>query len=169
MYFMVFFWMEFFWLFQSLNHFLAGSFYKNRWQTGSDLQVCLLASCSVVSDSLLPLGLCSPWNSPDQNIGMSSCSLLQGIFPTQQLNPGLPHCRWILCQLSHQGSPRILEWVVYPFSSGSSPALQVDSLPDELPSVFVDTKLWISCSFNVLHVLLLNGKFLNFSLTQSLF
>ena len=32
-------------------------------------------------------------------------------------NPGLPHCRWILYQLSHQGSPRILEWVAYPFSS----------------------------------------------------
>ena len=41
-------------------------------------------------------------------------------FPTQGLNPGLPHCGWILYQLSHKGSPRILEWVAYPFSSGSS-------------------------------------------------
>ena len=47
-------------------------------------------------------------------------SLLQGIFPTQGLNPGLPHCRQILYQLSHKGSPRILEWVAYPFSSRSS-------------------------------------------------
>ena len=47
-------------------------------------------------------------------------SLLQEIFPTQRSNPGLPHCRWILHQLSHKGSPRILEWVAYPFSSGSS-------------------------------------------------
>ena len=46
-------------------------------------------------------------------------SLLQGIFPTQGLNPGLPHCRQILYQLSHKGSPRIVEWVVYPFSRGS--------------------------------------------------
>ena len=46
-------------------------------------------------------------------------SLLQGIFPTQGSNPGLPHCRQILYQLSHRGSPRILEWVAYPFSSGS--------------------------------------------------
>ena len=46
--------------------------------------------------------------------------LLQGIFPTQGLNPGLLHCRWILYQLSHKGSPRILEWVAYPFSRGSS-------------------------------------------------
>ena len=49
-----------------------------------------------------------------------SLSLLQVIFPTQGLNSGLPHCRRILYQLSHKGSPRILEWVAYPFSSGSS-------------------------------------------------
>ena len=36
---------------------------------------------------------------------------------TQGMNPGLPHCRQILYQLSHQGSPKILEWVAYPFSS----------------------------------------------------
>ena len=52
--------------------------------------------------------------------GVGSCSILQGIFPTQGLNPGLSHCRQILYQLSHQESPRILEWVAYPFSSGSS-------------------------------------------------
>ena len=53
-------------------------------------------------------------------LGMGSLSLLQGIFLTQGSNPGLPHCRQILYQLSPQGSPRILEWVVYPFSSASS-------------------------------------------------
>ena len=46
--------------------------------------------------------------------------LLQGIFPTQGLNPGLPHCRQILYQLSHKGSPRRLQWVAYPFPRGSS-------------------------------------------------
>ena len=70
-------------------------------------------SLSLVSDSLWPHGLCSSRNSPGQNIGMGSLSLFQGIFPTQGLNPGLPHCRWILYQLSHKGSPRILEWVAY--------------------------------------------------------
>ena len=75
---------------------------------------------SVVSDSLQPHGLYGPWNSPGQNTGVGSLSLLQGIFPTQELNPGLPHCRWILYELSHQGSPGILEWVAYPFSRGSS-------------------------------------------------
>ena len=77
-------------------------------------------SHSVVYDSLWLHGLYSPWNSPGQNTGVGICSLLQGIFPTQRLNPGLPHCRQILYQLSHQGSPRILEWVGYPFSSRSS-------------------------------------------------
>ena len=75
-------------------------------------------SYSVVSDSLRPHGLHSPWNSPGQNTGMGSC--LQGIFPTQWSNPCLLHCRWILYQLSHKWSPRILEWIPYPFFSGSS-------------------------------------------------
>ena len=77
-------------------------------------------SCSVVFDSLWPHGLFSPWNSLGHSLGVGSLSLLQGIFPTQGPNPGLPHCRWILYQLSHQESPRILEWVAYLFSSGSS-------------------------------------------------
>ena len=55
-----------------------------------------------------------------KDTGVGSLSLLQGIFPTWGLNPGLPHCRWILYQLSHKGSPRTLEWVAYPFSSRSS-------------------------------------------------
>ena len=52
---------------------------------------------------------------------MGSCSLLQGIPPTQGSNPGLPHCRWILCHLSPQGSPRILEWVSLSFLQGIFP------------------------------------------------
>ena len=61
-------------------------------------------SGSVASSSLRPRGLYSPWNSPGQNTGWGSPSLSRGIFPTQGLNPGLPHCRRILYQLSHQGS-----------------------------------------------------------------
>ena len=79
--------------------------------------VCKKVKVKVTSDSLQ---LYSPRNSPGQNSGVGSRSLLQGIFPTQGLNPGLPHCRQILYQLSHKGSPSILEWVAYPFSSGSS-------------------------------------------------
>ena len=77
-------------------------------------------SHSIVSDSLQPGALYSLWNSPGQNTGVGSRSLLQGIIPTQGLNPGIPHCRWILYQLSHKGSPRIPEWVAYPCSSRSS-------------------------------------------------
>ena len=76
-------------------------------------------SYPVMSDPLQPY---SPWNFPGQNTGVGSLSLLQGIFPTQVLHPGLTHCRWIRYQLSHKGSPRILEWVTYPFSRGSSPS-----------------------------------------------
>ena len=77
-------------------------------------------SRKVVSNSLWPYGLYSPWNSPGQNTGVGSRSLLQEIFPTQGSNPGLSHCKRILYQLNHKGSPRILEWVAYPFSRGSS-------------------------------------------------
>ena len=61
-------------------------------------------SLSHVPDSLRPHGLYSPQNSPGQNIEVGSCSLLQGMFPTQGSNPGLPHCRGILYQLSYWGS-----------------------------------------------------------------
>ena len=59
--------------------------------------------------------LCDPMDySPGQNTGVGSLSLLQGIFPTQGSNPGLPHCRWILYQLSHRESeykPHILQLI----------------------------------------------------------
>ena len=87
----------------------------DHWSPLSEVKVT--QSCSTVCD---PMDyIYSSWNSPGQNTGVGSLSLLQGIFPTQGLNPGLPHCRQILYQLSHKGSPRILEWVACPFSSGS--------------------------------------------------
>ena len=75
---------------------------------------------SVASNSLRPYGLYSPWNCPGQNTGVGSLCLLQGIFPTQRSNPGLPHCRQILYRLRHKGSSRILDWAAYLFSSRSS-------------------------------------------------
>ena len=78
-------------------------------------------SHSVVSDSLLSHGYpIHSINSPGQNTGVGSLSLVQGIFPTQELNPGLPHCGQILYQLSQKGSPTILHWIAYPFSRGYS-------------------------------------------------
>ena len=69
-------------------------------------------SRSVVSDSLQPHGLYSPWNSPGQNTGVGYLFLLQRIFPTQGSNPGLLHCRQILYQLSHKGSPKTSEEII---------------------------------------------------------
>ena len=60
-------------------------------------------SCSVLSHSSQPHGLHSLWNSPGQNTGVGSLSLIQGIFLTQGSNLGLLHCRWILNQFSHKG------------------------------------------------------------------
>ena len=60
---------------------------------------------------LWPHGLCSPWDSLGQNTGGGYHAHLQGIFPTQESNPGLAHCRWILYQLSHEGSPGNQPWI----------------------------------------------------------
>ena len=98
----------------SLNPFWPGSV----CMCVGDVYVCVrVHACmlghSVMSNSLGFYRQYSLWNSPGQNTGVGSLSLLQGIFPTQGSNPDLPHYRQILYQLSHKGSPRILEWVAY--------------------------------------------------------
>ena len=74
--------------------------------TQSCLTLCEPMDCSLPGSSVHR-------DSLGKNTGVGCHALLQGIFPTQGSNPGLPHCRWILYHLSHQGSPRILEWVAY--------------------------------------------------------
>ena len=69
-----------------------------------EMALDLEGKVKVAQSSLRSHGLYSPWSSPGQNPGVSSHSLLQGIFPTQGSNPGLPHSRKILNQLSHHGS-----------------------------------------------------------------
>ena len=69
-------------------------------------------------------------DSPGKNTGVGYHALLQGTVPTQGWNPGLLHFRQILHHLSHQGSPRILKWIAYPFSRGSSQ---------------LKNRTWISC------------------------
>ena len=59
-------------------------------------------------------------DSPGRNTGVGCHALFQGTFPTHGLNPGFPHCKRVLYCLSYQGSPRILEWIAYPFSRGPS-------------------------------------------------
>ena len=93
--------------------------------------IYIYACVCVCMSAQLCLTLCNPMDcsppgssihgvSPGQNTGVGCHALLQGIFLTQGSNPGLPHCRRVLYHLSHQGSPRILEWVAYSFTKGTS-------------------------------------------------
>ena len=85
--------------------------------------LCLVAqSCPTLCDPVdcSPPGSSVLGDSPGKNTGVGCHALLQGIFPTQGSYPGLLHCRRILYCLCHQGRPRILEWVVYSFSRGTS-------------------------------------------------
>ena len=95
--------------------------------------------CSVVSDSLRlhglwPVQLLCPWNSPGKNIGVDSHSLLQGIFPTHELNPGLLHCRQILYCLSHKRELKVL-WLWGHPSLSRSPVTRMQDAPWEPESV----------------------------------
>ena len=104
---------------------LAGRFFSIFFSTSvtyevqNQWEVKWRESCSVVWLFMTPW-IYSPWNSPGQNTGVGSLSLPQGIFPTQGSNKGLLHCRRIPYQLNHKGSPTVLEWVAYSFSSRSS-------------------------------------------------
>ena len=92
--------------------------YNNKWgydHVGGDVTV---EKVKVIHSYLT---LYRPWNSPGQNTGVGSLSLLQGIFLTQGANPGLLQCRWILYQLSHQGSPTMERGLIIkedPYCSG---------------------------------------------------
>ena len=103
--------------------------------------VCVLwviesESHSVVSDSLRPHGLYSPWNSLGQNTGVGSISLLQGIFPTQGSNPGLLHCRRFFTSWATREAQEYCSGLPIPSPEDlpdpgiepGSPALQADSL-----------------------------------------
>ena len=106
---------------------------KNYFLTCLGHVLCFAVLCSVAQSSLTlydPMDHSLPGSSvhgdsPGKNTGVGCHALLlQGIFPTQGSNPGLPHCRQILYCLSYQGSPGI---------KLGSPALQANSLPAELP------------------------------------
>ena len=88
---------------------------------------CCTVLCLVIQSCLTlrnpmdcsPLGSSVHGDSPGKNTEVGCHAILQGIFPTQGLDPGLLNCRRILYCLSHQRSPRILEWAAYPFSRGT--------------------------------------------------
>ena len=134
------------WLLSGVSEIPVSFYFPHRVLTSSDSE-----SHSVVSDSLWLRGLYSPWSSPGQNPGEGSLFRLQGIFPTQESNPGLLHCRRVLYQLSHKGSPNFnlplnlgleapslnsgvtsgssLGACVYPMSHGTTMAWVPGSLP----------------------------------------
>ena len=123
------------------------------WPRHFILQICVCVcvtimymvaqSCPTICNPMdcSPSGSSVHGDSPGKNTGVGCHALLQEIISTQGSNPGLPHCRRILYHLSHQGNPRTLERVAYPFFRGlpdqgielGSPALQTDSLPAALP------------------------------------
>ena len=87
-------------------------------------------SCSDLSDYLWPHGL-YPRNSPGQNTGVGSLSLLQGSLLTQGPNPDLLHCRWILYQLIYEGTP----------TSGSFQMSQLFTSGDQIIGVSASTSV----------------------------
>ena len=97
---------------------MKGSFRLNTSLPSKLISCCLVTKSCLTLCEFMNCRLHSPCDFPGRHTGASCHFLLRGIFPTQGSNPGLLHCRQILYQLIHQGSPRILEWVAYPFSRG---------------------------------------------------
>ena len=93
-----------------------------------------------------------PFQSTPENIGLGCHALLQGIFPTQGSNPSLPHCRRILYRLSHQGSPRILGWVAYPFSRVSSHPRTEPGFPAMLADAELSGSSYVYSMHNIIYI-----------------
>ena len=100
----------------------------------------------------------------------AACPFSRRIFPTQESNPGLPHCRQILYQLSHKGSPRIREWVAYPCSRGSSQARNQTRVSciaggffaTELlgkPLLWSGSLSWVPCATHLARLTWVSGNF----------
>ena len=112
-----------------LEHSLALPFFGIGMKTDLS-QSCshcwIFQICWHIEYSILTASSFRIWNSsagiPSHHLALfviMPC-LPPGHFPTQSSNPGLLHCRQVLYHLSHKGSPRILKWISYPFSRGSS-------------------------------------------------
>ena len=96
--------------------------------------------------------LYNPWNSPGQNTGVGKLSLLQGIFPTQGSNPGLPHCRWFLYQLklSHKGSISFSNWLIDLLAvqgTPKSPSTTIKSINSSALSLLYGPTLTSICDY----------------------
>ena len=96
-------------MYVSLSPAFAGGFFtaSATWEAPKGHLLCLvIQSCSTLCNTVYsgPPGSFVPGDSPSKNTGVGCNALVQGIFPIQQSNWGLLHCRWILYQLSYQGS-----------------------------------------------------------------
>ena len=108
---------------RAMSNCISGQYDSEMSPSKPVLVLYILAqSCPTLRDSMdcnLPVSSVYG-DSPGKNTGVGYHALLQGIFPTQGSNPCVIHCRLILYHLRNQGRPRMLEWVAYPFSRGSS-------------------------------------------------
>ena len=87
-----------------------------------EARLCERERCSVMCKTLQPHALYSTWNSPGQNTGVGSLQPVPSPrgLPNPGVEPRSPTMQQVLYQLSHKESPRILDWVAYPFFSRSS-------------------------------------------------
>ena len=104
-------------------------------------------SCPTLWDPMdcSPPGFSVHGDSPGNNTGVGCCVLLQGIFPTQGSNPGLPHCRWILYHLSHQGSPLGFQ---YSYTGVSSLSFLQGNFPTQESNQGLLHCRWIQCQLS---------------------
>ena len=119
----------------------------------STLALCYMVNVKATQSCLFATpGTIDSMNSPGQNTGVASHSLFQRIFPTQGLNPGLPHCWRILCQVSHQGSElnsRSLLIIYFVCSNVRMPIPLSQLIPPSLPAANRKFVFYISVSYFV--------------------
>ena len=106
----------------SKHHHSVGKSKNTSGSTFYNVLWLVTQSCPTLFDPIDCRPPCSSvhGDSPSKNTGVDCHFLLQGMFTTQESNPELLNCRWILYCLRHQRNPSILEWASYPFSRGSS-------------------------------------------------
>ena len=116
-----------------------------RFQGQSTLYTCVLClviqSCLTLQPhGLYPARLLCPWDSPGKNTGVGCHALLQGIFPTQGSNPGLPHCKRILYQLKEaKPSKSSRELVTIPWHLMKS----VPKVTKQMVNIVIYTQQWL--------------------------
>ena len=113
------------------------------------VKVLVAQSCLILCDPMdwqEPARLFCPWNTPGKNTGVGSHSFLQGIFPTQRSNPGLPPCRQILYHLRDEQNIRIIFLLRYSWFTMFITAVQQIHTFSYSFSLWFITGYWIPCA-----------------------